>query len=254
MSELSELKKFCKLLAGESGKVINKYFLSGVGVEFKEDKSPVTVADKKAEEIIRNLINKEFPDHGIVGEEFGKENAGSEYQWIIDPIDGTKSFIHGMITFGTLIALLKNGEPVLGVINQPVLDLFLIGDNQTAELNGIKTKVRKVENLEEALLLTTDHLNVEKYQNIKKFEKLIHSVKLYRTWGNCFGYYLVAAGLADIMIDPIMSIWDTAALIPVIKGAGGIITDYHGQDPMKGNSIIAATPALHKPVIEILNS
>ncbi len=219
----------------------------------KKDDSPVTIADKKAEEVIRNLISKEFPGHGILGEEFGEENIESEYKWVIDPIDGTKSFIHGMITFGTLIGLLKNGKPVLGVINQPVINEFLIGDNESAELNGEKTTVRKIKNLEEALLLTTDHLNVEKYQNIEKFNKLIHSVKLYRTWGNCFGYYLLATGFADIMIDPIMSVWDTVALIPIIKGAGGVISDYHGQDPMKGESIIAASPDLHKRVIEILN-
>ncbi len=253
MSGLSELKTFCKALAVESGKVIKKYFRSGINVELKADSSPVTIADKKAEEIIRNMIAKEFPGHGILGEEFGDENPDAEYKWIIDPIDGTKSFIHGMITFGTLIALTKNGKPLLGVINQPVLNEFLIGDNNSTELNGIKVKIRTVEKLEDALLLTTDHLNVEKYRNKQKFDTLIKKVNLYRTWGNCFGYYLVATGYADIMTDPIMSVWDTMALIPVIKGAGGVITDFQGGDVMKSNSVIAASPLIHPEVIKLLN-
>ncbi len=253
MSDLSELKIFCKALAVESGKIIKEYFRSGVGVELKADFSPVTIADKKAEEIIRNMILKEFPNHGILGEEFGNENPNAEYKWIIDPIDGTKSFIHGMITFGTLIALVKNNQPVLGVINQPILNDFLIGDNRSTELNGTKVKVRKTEKLEEALLLTTDHLNIAKYQNGQKFDDLIKKVKLYRTWGNCFGYYLVATGYADIMTDPIMSVWDTAALIPVIKGAGGIITDFKGNDALENNSVIAASPSIHSEVIKLLS-
>lgn len=253
MNEIQELKNFCELLAEESGKIIKEYFRKKISIETKHDQSPVTIADKKAEEMMRGLIEKEYPDQGILGEEFGKKNENAEYQWILDPIDGTKSFIAGTVTFGTLIALLKNGEPVLGVINQPVLNEYLIGDNSTAKLNGEKVTVRECAKLEDALLLTTDHLNIEKYQDINKFDKLIHEVKLYRHWGDCYGYYLVATGFADIMLDPIMSVWDSMALIPVIRGAGGIITDYHGGDPVKGNSIIAATKGIHRDVIKMLN-
>ncbi len=253
MSELNELKQFCKVLADESGKIIKKYFRSDINVELKSDSSPVTIADKKAEEVIRNLIVKEFPEHGILGEEFGEDNKTSEYKWIIDPIDGTKSFIHGMITFGTLIALMKNDKPVLGVINQPVLNEFLIGDNVSAELNGKKTGIREIGKLKDALLLTTDHVNIAKYQNAQKFDELVNKVKLYRTWGNCFGYYLVATGYADIMTDPIMSVWDTAALVPIIKGAGGVITDFEGNDALENNSVIAAAPKIHSEVIKVLN-
>ena len=116
--------------------------------------------------------------------------------------------------------LTKNHQPILGVINQPVLDEFLIGDNETCELNGKSVRVRECTDLSKAVLLTTDQLNIEKYQKIEKFDKLVHQVKLYRQWGDCYGYYLVATGYADIMIDPIMSVWDMMALIPVIKGAG----------------------------------
>lgn len=250
---MNEFKKFCSYLAGESGKIIKSYFRSNIKIETKTDQSPVTIADKKAEELMRELIMKEFPAHGILGEEFGKHNEAAEYQWILDPIDGTKSFISGALTFGTLIALLKNGEPILGVINQPVLNEFLIGDNVTAMLNDNKVKVRECFSLSEATLLTTDHLNIDEYQNIGKFEELIRKVKLYRQWGDCYGYYLVATGYADVMIDPIMSVWDSMALIPVIRGAGGTITDYNGGDPVKGNSIIASGKGLHGKIIEALN-
>ena len=253
MSDLDRFKFFAKHLADISGSVISNYFRTQISIESKNDLSPVTIADKKAEELMREEIMLEFPNHGIVGEEFGEHNSSAEYKWILDPIDGTKSFISGTVTFGTLIALIKNDEPVLGVINQPVLDEFLIGDNLTCELNGLKTAVRNFGNLSDATLLTTDHLNIKKYQDIVRFENLLDKVKLYRNWGDCYGYYLLATGYADIMIDPIMNIWDLMALIPVIKGAGGIITDYHGNDAVKGNSIIAASPKLHKQVIEILN-
>ena len=143
MSELNELKNFCKILSDESGKVIKNYFRSEINVEEKSDESPVTIVDKKAEEVMRSLIEKEFPQHGILGEEFGKTNPDAEYQWILDPIDGTKSFITGTVTFGTLIAVTKNSNPILGVINQPILNEFLIGDNSNAELNGNRVRVRK---------------------------------------------------------------------------------------------------------------
>ena len=253
MNEIKEFKNFTKLLAEESVKIIKKYFRTQVEVDSKADFTPVTVADKSAEEIMRLMIMKEFPEHGILGEEFGKYNEKADYQWILDPIDGTKSFICGTVTFGTLIALVKNGEPIFGVINQPILNEFLFGDNNKTELNEIEVKVRECRNLSDAVLLTTDHLHIEKYQNAEKFNSLIRNVKLYRNWGDCYGYYLVATGFADIMIDPIMSIWDSMAVIPVIRGAGGIITDYNGNDPAKGNSIIAATKEIHSQVVKILN-
>lgn len=253
MSFLKEFQPFCKLLSDESAEIIRQYFRTTIIVEQKSDYSPVTIADKKSEEMMREMIHKEFPDHGIIGEEFGEENTDADFVWVLDPIDGTKSFICGALSFGTLIALLHKNEPVLGVINHPILNEFLIGDNKISLLNDTKVKVSEKNNLSEAVLLTTDHLNIKKYQDAEKFEKLINSVWLYRNWGDCYGYYLLATGFADIMIDPIMSVWDTMALIPIVKGAGGIITDYNGNDASKGNSIIAANPNLHSKVLEILS-
>jgi histidinol phosphatase-like enzyme (inositol monophosphatase family) len=252
-NELLEFSNFCEKLTFVSGKNIRKYFRTDVNVETKADLSPVTVADKSTEEKLRNMIMKEYPDHGIIGEEFGKHNEKAEFQWILDPIDGTKSFVCGAVTFGTLIALTKKGKPVLGVFHQPILNEFLIGDNKQTYLNDSLVKVKDVKKIEEAVLLTTDHLGIEQFQNLAKFEKLMRKVRIYRQWGDCYGYYLVATGFAQIMIDPIMNIWDSMALIPIIKGAGGKITDYQGNDAVKGNSIIAASPKIHKEVISILN-
>lgn len=253
MESITGLKNFCRLLADESGKVIRKYFRTDINIETKPDSSPVTIADKKSEELMRDLILKEFPDHGILGEELGEHNASAEYKWILDPIDGTKSFISGVPLFGTLIALLHNDEPVIGVINHPLLDQYIIGDNLTAELNGEKIKVRECSKISSALLLSSDHLNFGKYRSKEGFERLTGAVKLYRMWGDCYGYSLLASGYADIMIDPIMSRWDLAALIPVVKGAGGVITDYYGNNPASGDSIVAANPSIHAEVIRILN-
>jgi myo-inositol-1(or 4)-monophosphatase len=253
MNELKEFKMFSQKLAEASSDVIKPYFRKSISIDSKKDNSPVTIADKKAEEVMRELIMRNFLDHGIIGEEFGETNNGSEYTWILDPIDGTKSFICGAYSFGTLIGLLKNGKPILGIYNHPILNDFLIGDNVTTEINGELTKVRECKDLDNAVLLTTDHLNIEKYKDISRFNKLTRRVKLYRNWGDCYGYYLLATGYADIMIDPVMSAWDLLPLIPIIKGAGGIISDYEGNDPIKGRSAVAASPTIHSEVISILN-
>ena len=254
MQDYNEFRKFARYLSNISGEVIKKYFRSQISVDQKKDNSPVTIADKKAEELMREAILKEYPDHNIIGEEFENYEGNSEFKWVLDPIDGTKSFICGTVNFGTLIALLRNDEPILGVFNQPILNEFLLGDNKTALLNEKIVSVRNCDKLSSAVLLTTDHLNVEKYQDAKKFDSLIHKVKIYRGWGDGYGYYLLSTGYVDIMIDPIMSFWDIAAIVPIVKGAGGIITDYHGHDPLKGNSIIAASPQLHSQIINELNS
>lgn len=250
---LQDLTPFLQLLSNESAAIIKRYFRTVVSVESKSDFSPVTIADKLAEEKMREIIAKEFPRHGIIGEEFGNHNSDAEFVWVLDPIDGTKSFISGALSFGTLIALLKNGKPIIGVINHPILNEFLIGDNQNSILNGSKVRIRTCSTINQATLLTTDHLNIGRFQNQNKFDELLKKVKLYRNWGDCYGYYLLATGFADIMIDPIMSVWDSMALIPIVNGAGGMITDYQGNDASIGNSIVASNKEIHSEVIKLLN-
>jgi len=241
-------------LAAESGQFIRPLFgHRGLAVESKADQSPVTAADRGAEELMRKFINKRYPEHGIIGEEFGSERPDAEFVWVLDPIDGTKSFITGVPLWGTLIGLLHHGQPILGCIHQPVLNQLLIGDGETTTLNGRPTRVRAGGSLAEATLLTSDTTNLAKYQDGAACDRLVSQVKLYRTWGDCYGYLLLAMGLADVVLDPIMNPWDIAALVPVIRGAGGVITDWKGGAPYPAQSTIAATPELHAEVLRILN-
>lgn len=252
---LEPYRAFLIELAEQSGDFIRPLFANpSLAVEFKADESPVTAADKGAEQLLRSLIAKKFPTHGVIGEEFGNDRPDAEFVWVLDPIDGTKSFITGVPLFGTLIALLHNGQPVLGAIHQPILRQLVIGDNAATTLNDRAIRVRPTARLEDATLLTSDPLNTAKYQNGAAWAALEKRVRLTRTWGDCYGYLLVAAGFADIMCDPIMNPWDIQALIPVVRGAGGVITDWQGGDPVKAESIVAANPALHALAIAALNA
>jgi len=254
--DLTPYRTFLAQLAHESGDFIRPHFGdASLAIDSKSDASPVTAADRGAEQLLRRRITEKFPTHGIIGEEFGNENADAEFVWVLDPIDGTKSFITGVPLFATLIALLHHGQPVLGAIHQPILRQLVIGDNHTATLNDRPIRTRKTTRLEDSTLLTSDTLNIAKYQpaSASCYDALARRTKLYRTWGDAYGYLLVATGFADICVDPIMNPWDIAALIPVIRGAGGVITDWRGNAPYPAESTIAsATPELHAAVIQSL--
>jgi myo-inositol-1(or 4)-monophosphatase len=247
-------RDFLLELAHQSGDFIRPHFANpGLAVETKSDQTPVTIADRGAEELMRRMIRERFPDHGILGEEFGPENTGAEYVWVLDPIDGTRAFAAATPLFGTLIALLHRGQPVLGAIHQPVLGQLVLGDGAQTTLNGRPVRVRDTPRIEDATLLCTDVLSPARHQNGEAFAALGRRVKQLRTWGDCYGYLLVATGWADIMCDPVLSPWDIAALVPVVRGAGGIITDWQGRDPMGASSLVAAGPGLHAQVIAALN-
>jgi histidinol phosphatase-like enzyme (inositol monophosphatase family) len=241
-------------LAQRSGDFIRPFFAStDLAVEIKSDDSPVTAADRGAEQLLRELIAKKFPTHGIIGEEFGNDRPDAEWVWVLDPIDGTKAFMTAVPLFGTLIALMHDGQPVLGAIHQPILRQLMIGDGQSTTLNGRPVHVRATTRIEDATLLTSDPLNPAKYQNGSAYHALEKRVRLARTWGDCYGYLLLASGWADVMLDPIMNPWDIQALIPIVRGAGGVITDWQGGDPVKASSIVAANRILHPQVIAALN-
>jgi len=241
-------------LATRSGDFIRPLFLNpDVVVESKADDTPVTIADRGAEELMRTMIRAEFPDHGTIGEEFGSERADAEWTWVLDPVDGTRAFAAGVPLFGTLIALMHRGRPVLGCIHQPVLRQLCIGDGESTTLNGRPVRVRPCARIEDALLLASDPFGAAKHKDGAAFDRLARRARLHRTWGDCYGYLLLAGGWADIMTDPIMNPWDIQALIPVVRGAGGVITDWHGGDPVTGTSIVAAGPELHAEVIAALN-
>jgi myo-inositol-1(or 4)-monophosphatase len=251
---LEALTAFIHTLSLRSGDVIRPYFLNrDFDVEIKDDQTPVTQADRKAEEVMRDLIAKTYPGHGIIGEEFGNENESAEFVWVLDPIDGTISFASGCPLFGTLIGLIHNGRPILGAIHNPILDRLCIGNNNETSLNGKPVRLRSVGGLSKAILLATDIAHVSEYRNRENFDRLLSQTRLFRTWGDCYGYLLLVSGGADIMLDPILKPWDLIPLIPVIQGAGGVITTWSGADAFDGNSCVAASQALHAQVIDILN-
>lgn len=254
-TQMNEFTEFIRVLAEKSGDVIKPYFSqANLAVEVKEDQTLVTQADRGAEAVMRALIKKTYPDHGILGEEFGLENASAEFIWTLDPIDGTISFASGCPLFGTLIGLVHAGRPILGAIHNPLLDQLCIGNNKETTVNGRVARMREIPHLSQATLLTTDVASIGKYRKTAGFQRLLKRTRLFRTWGDCYGYLLVASGGADIMLDPIMSAWDILPLIPIIHGANGVITTWSGTDASQGNSCVAANKALHAQVLEILNS
>ena len=252
--QMGILVNFLNELLDTSREIIRTYFTApDLQVETKEDETPVTIADRETEHVLREKIRQTYPAHGIIGEEFGNEREEAEYVWVLDPIDGTKSFISGVPLFGTLIGLLKEGTPLLGAIDLPILGQRMTGDGEQTLLNGKPVQIRKTVTLAETTLLSTDPLEPSRIWNSDAWRDLTSRVRLYRTWGDCYGYLLLASGKADIMIDPIVSKWDFLPIIPIIRGAGGIITDWMGNDPIKGNSIIASSPSIHAEIIQILN-
>jgi len=253
--DLAPYRAFMTELASGSGDIIRPHFANPeLVVEAKADHSPVTAADRGAEAWMRREIGSRFPSHGILGEEFGADRLDAEFVWVLDPIDGTESFAAAVPLFGTLIALMHQGRPILGCIHQPILGQLMIGDGRVTTLNGRTVRARPVRQIEDATLLTSDPLNPGRHKNGAAFEALSRRARMVRTWGDCYGYFLVASGWAHIMTDPIMNPWDIAALVPIISGAGAIITDWHGNDPVGAASIVAAAGAeLHEATIRALN-
>lgn len=254
-AEKEKLTTLAALLAHESASIVKNYYASqAFNVDVKADSSPVTQADKEAEAVMRKIIEKECPDHGIIGEEYGEHQAEAEYVWVLDPIDGTKSFIHHVPLFGSIIGLLHQGKPILGCINIPILNILCIGNGKKTLCNGEPVKANPCAKLNQSLLLTSDVTHPGKYHDEDNWENLVSQVKLLRTWGDCFGYTQLARGYANIMVDPIAAPWDFIGAIPIIEGAGAIITDWQGNNPIKGSSTVAAVPELHEQVIKILNA
>ena len=244
---------FASELAQISGEVIQHYHQNKVQVDIKPDGSPVTIADREAEKVMREMILKAFPEHGIIGEEFKDYQPDADYQWVIDPIDGTTNFLTGSFLFGTLIALMHNGNPILGIIHHPLTGQLLVGVEGETRLNGQTVRVRPCRSVDAATICSSVHSEVAQHRDFEAYQKLIHRGLVYRTWGDCHGYYLLATGGADVMLDPIMKIWDIVALIPIIEGAGGKITDWEGKSALSGNGIIASAGDIHHEVVQALN-
>jgi histidinol phosphatase-like enzyme (inositol monophosphatase family) len=230
-----------------------EYFNKTFDLDFKEDDSPVTNADREAEKIIRDLIRKKYPAHGIIGEEFGTENEDADVLWILDPIDGTKSFIHGVPLYTTLIGVLVNQVPVVGVIYAPALnEITAAGKGLGCTLNGKPCRVRACHELSKATFLSTNVNSFKEYGLEEPFRELIRSTRIHRTWGDAYGHMLVATGRADIMIDPILNIWDAAALMPIVTEAGGSYTDISGIRSIETGSALSTNTDLAPEVISLI--
>ena len=249
-------QKELKAFAGKLADIAREVLLAAharveTEVEIKPDGTPVTVADKEAERRMRAAIKAAYPDHGILGEEFGPENVDAEYCWVLDPIDGTKSFLSRVPLYVTLIGLRYEGKPVLGLIDQPVLGERIIGDNLTCELNGRSVRVAEA-SLKEAVVVSTDLDNIRRLHRDVRWNRFADSVAHVRTWGDGYGHLLVAAGRAHVVADPIMNPWDLVPVLPVLRGAGAVVTSWEGGDPVKAGNIIAAAPKLHAEVMRTL--
>jgi histidinol phosphatase-like enzyme (inositol monophosphatase family) len=251
-AERAEFEPFVRELAAVSGAIIRRYYLEEAGVETKADDTPVTAADRRAEQVMRLLIEQRYPDHGILGEEFGGVRPDARYRWVLDPIDGTKAFVSNCFIFGTLISLVRDGRPIIGAIAHPMTGHVLVGFGGGATLLGDRPmRLRPCARLSESTVLATDH-----FQMLQRFgapyEAVAREARLYRTWGDCHGYFQVATGGADAMFDPILKPWDICALVPVIEGAGGWASAIDGSDPVAGTDMIACAPALKDTLLERL--
>lgn len=233
MMDLNLLLEAAKEIAQQGGDLTKRYFKNGITVNLKDDESPVTIADKEAEKLMRREIESHFPTHGIIGEEYGAVRPESNIQWVLDPIDGTKSFIHGVPLYTTLIGILIDGIPQVGVIYQPILqELCYAATGLGCYLNGNVAKVRELDKLSNASMMITELKHFEEKGYLTAHNNLMQATRYHRTWGDAYGHMMVATGRADIMFDPILNIWDAAALHPIIREAGGWFGNAEGNEAL----------------------
>jgi histidinol phosphatase-like enzyme (inositol monophosphatase family) len=245
--------------AYEAGEITLEYFQRGnLVVERKDDDSPVTLADRRAEEHLRSRIAEAFPEDAILGEELAERPGTTGYRWILDPIDGTKSFIHGVPLYGTLVAVEHGGESVLGVILIPALNECVYASkgggawHQSAGGKPRPARVSHCPKLSEGLFLTSEVASFETIGRRDVYDRLQASARLTRTWGDCYGYLMVATGRAELMVDPIMQIWDLAALLPIVVEAGGHFTDWRGRQTIHSGQAIATNGRILDEVLTIV--
>lgn len=253
-SELQELLQFAIDIARGAGDVTLKYFRRSPETDTKADGSFVTVADREAETYLRERILEKFPDDAILGEEEGERVGQSGRRWIIDPVDGTFAFVHGVPFYGVLVALEDAGELLVGVVNIPALgELVYAARGLGCFLNDLPAHVSKITRFEDALLLSTDFSACNQYGFGKAAAILQKQAKMSRTWGDCYGHVLVATGRAEVMLDPVMNLWDCAALFPIVKEAGGTFTDWRGVSTAAGGNAISTNGLLFDEVMSVIS-
>ncbi len=254
-SELKELLDFSVSAAREAGEITLRYFRRKFETRLKGKDNFVTQADLEAEAFLRREILERFPGDAIIGEEGGESTGSTGRRWIIDPIDGTYSFVHGVPFYGVLLGCEVDGDPAVGIINIPALgEMVYAARGLGCFWNGAPARVSQTEKLEDALLLSTDFGSCARHGFGAACEELQRRAAQRRTWGDCYGYVLVATGRADVMLDPVMNVWDCAALLPVIEEAGGTFTDWRGARTIHGGNALATNGPLFDEVMRIIKS
>ena len=256
-TDLDEFLALALRLADAAGAEIRPHFRNLAAVEEKPDLTPVTVADRAAEAAMRTLIETHFPGHGILGEEFGEMRGDAEYVWVLDPIDGTKSFISGVPLFGTLIALTRRRRPVLGIIDQPISRERWVGiSGRPTTLNGTAIRCRACPGLAAATLFATTP-DMFKGKDAGCFARLSAAVKLTRFGADCYAYGLVAAGFVDLVLEASLKPYDFCAMVPIVEGAGGIATDWQGRPldlASDGRILVAGDRRVHEAALKLLTT
>lgn len=254
-----DFEAFVAELATQSGQVILPFFRAHHATEDKSGGGvfdPVTEADKAGEAVMRRLIGQQFPQHGILGEEFGSENTDAEYVWVLDPIDGTRAFISGIPVWGTLIGLTRNGAPVYGMMHQPFSGERFFGDGGEAHYHGPggprRLRTRQGSDLSTATLMTTSPALFEGAE-AEAFARVESQVRLSRYGCDCYAYCMLAAGHVDLVIESGLKPYDIVALIPIIEGAGGVVTSWDGGSAAGGGRVLAAaSKSLHEAALALL--
>jgi histidinol phosphatase-like enzyme (inositol monophosphatase family) len=251
--QLEDLLEAARKLASDAGRITLEYFGGMVTADEKGDGTPVTAADRAAESFLRDRITRLFPEHGILGEEFGETNPNAPVRWILDPIDGTASFMRGVPLFGVLIGIEIDGDPSVGVVHIPALgETISAATGQGCSWNGAPARVSQVADLAKAVVLTTDPTVVLEGSPARAWEALARTAALARMWGDCYGHVLVATGRAEVMYDPILSPWDAAPLVPILLEAGGMFTNQEGVPGAHGGSGVSTNGLLHNEVLSLI--
>lgn len=253
VDELNKILSFAVDIAREAGEITLKHFRNLNHVDRKADGSVVTIADREAEKFLRDSIESKFPDDAILGEEYGEKDGTSGRRWVLDPIDGTYSFVHGVPFYGVLIGVEEENEPCVGVINIPASnEIVYAAKGLGCCFNDQPTKVSNVDSIDDVLLLTTDFDLCEQFGFGNVVNELRKRVDKSRTWGDCYGHVLVATGRAEIMLDPVMNIWDCAALLPIVEEAGGTFTDWKGERTINGGNAISTNGKFLDAVMKMI--
>ncbi len=239
-----------------AGRLTLGYFQTDVQPEFKTDDTPVTMADRKAEELIRARIEKRYPGHAIVGEEYGEsENDDTSHRWFIDPIDGTKSFVRGVPLYAVLIGLEVEGKVEVGVAYFPALDeLIAAASGEGCWWNGRRAHVSDVTSLKQATVVYSDIASFARYGRAGAWKRIEQATYYRAGWGDAYGHMLVATGRAELMLDPIMSVWDCAPFPPILKEAGGYFGDWQGNVTIYGKEAISTSQALLPEVLDVIRA